>query len=99
MDFSGRTVISPDPNLRVDEVCVPKLVAQTLTFPDMVTDHNLEKMRQCVLNGGSAKHWKRHAPTQAVFAKQCNPGVAALHRSMYDSNIGSRQQKSPGFRL
>lgn len=51
VDFSGRTVISPDPNLRVDEVCVPKLVAQTLTFPDMVTDHNLEKLRQCVLNG------------------------------------------------
>lgn len=51
VDFSGRTVISPDPNLRVDEVCVPKLVAQTLTFPDMVTDHNIEKLRQCVLNG------------------------------------------------
>ena len=55
VDFSGRTVISPDPNLRVDEVCVPKLVAQTLTFPDMVTDHNLEKLRQCVLNGTCAK--------------------------------------------
>ncbi|DBB09251.1 hypothetical protein WJX82_001205 [Trebouxia sp. C0006] len=51
VDFSGRTVISPDPNLRVDEVCVPKLVAQILTFPDCVTDHNIEKLRQCVLNG------------------------------------------------
>jgi len=53
VDFSGRTVISPDPNLRVDEVCVPKLVAQILTFPDCVTDHNIEKLRQCVLNGES----------------------------------------------
>jgi len=34
-------------------VCVPKLVAQILTFPDCVTDHNVEKLRQCVLNGES----------------------------------------------
>ena len=54
VDFSGRTVISPDPNLRVDEVCVPKLVAQILTFPDCVTDHNIDKLRQCVLNGMSS---------------------------------------------
>ena len=51
VDFSGRTVISPDPNLRVDEVCVPKLVAQILTFPDRVTEHNMDMLRQCVLNG------------------------------------------------
>lgn len=51
VDFSGRTVISPDPNLRVDEVCVPKLVAQILTFPDRVTDHNIDMLRECVLNG------------------------------------------------
>ena len=53
VDFSGRTVISPDPNLRVDEVCVPKLVAQILTFPDRVTDHNIDMLRECVLNGES----------------------------------------------
>lgn len=51
VDFSSRTVISPDPNLRVDEVCVPKLVAQILTFPDRATDHNIDMLRQCVLNG------------------------------------------------
>ena len=36
MDFSGRTVISPDPNLRIDEVGVPEDVARTLTFPEQV---------------------------------------------------------------
>ena len=34
--FSSRTVISPDPNLRIDEVGVPELVAKTLTFPERV---------------------------------------------------------------
>ena len=51
VDFSGRTVISPDPNLRVDEVAVPVHVAKTLTFPDRVTAHNIERLRAAVLNG------------------------------------------------
>ena len=36
VDFSGRTVISPDPNLRVDQVGVPILVAKVMTYPDKV---------------------------------------------------------------
>jgi len=36
VDFSGRTVISPDPNLRIDEVAVPIHVAKILTFPEKV---------------------------------------------------------------
>lgn len=36
VDFSGRTVISPDPNLRIDEVAVPVHVAKILTFPEKV---------------------------------------------------------------
>ena len=33
VDFSARTVISPDPNLKVNEVGVPKRVAMTMTYP------------------------------------------------------------------
>ncbi|EFO93786.1 hypothetical protein CRE_12654 [Caenorhabditis remanei] len=51
VDFSGRTVISPDPNLRIDQVGVPIHVAMTLTFPEIVNASNIEKMRQLVING------------------------------------------------
>jgi DNA-directed RNA polymerase III subunit RPC1 len=51
VDFSGRTVISPDPNLRIDEVAVPDRVAQTLTFPERVTSYNIEKLKAAVRNG------------------------------------------------
>lgn len=51
VDFSGRTVISPDPNLGVDQVAIPQLVAKNLTYPERVHRHNLEKLRQCVRNG------------------------------------------------
>lgn len=51
VDFSGRTVISPDPNLRIDEVAVPERVAKILTFPERVTIHNIAPLKQAVLNG------------------------------------------------
>ena len=36
MDFSSRTVISPDPNLRIDQVGVPIHIAKILTYPQKV---------------------------------------------------------------
>jgi DNA-directed RNA polymerase III subunit RPC1 len=50
-DFSGRTVISPDPNLKIDQVGVPVLIAKTMTFPQRVFSKNLEQMKKLVLNG------------------------------------------------
>ena len=51
VDFSGRTVISPDPNLRIDQVGVPELVAKILTYPTRVNEANIEYMRKLVRNG------------------------------------------------
>ncbi|GAO48072.1 DNA-directed RNA polymerase III complex large subunit Rpc1 [Saitoella complicata NRRL Y-17804] len=51
VDFSGRTVIGPDPNLRIDQVAVPERVAKILTYPERVTSMNIEKLKQCVING------------------------------------------------
>ncbi|XP_031217576.1 DNA-directed RNA polymerase III subunit RPC1 [Mastomys coucha] len=51
VDFSGRTVISPDPNLRIDEVAVPVHVAKILTFPEKVNKANINFLRKLVRNG------------------------------------------------
>ncbi|XP_027150331.1 DNA-directed RNA polymerase III subunit 1-like isoform X1 [Coffea eugenioides] len=51
VEYTGRTVISPDPNLKITEVAVPILMAQILTYPERVSYHNIEKLRQCVRNG------------------------------------------------
>ncbi|XP_047079531.1 DNA-directed RNA polymerase III subunit 1-like [Lolium rigidum] len=50
-EYTGRTVISPDPNLRITEVAIPILMARVLTYPERVSCHNVEKLRQCVRNG------------------------------------------------
>ncbi|EME46598.1 hypothetical protein DOTSEDRAFT_70566 [Dothistroma septosporum NZE10] len=51
VDFSGRTVISPDPNLAIDEVAVPQRVAVNMTYPERVTKHNFEKLKACIRRG------------------------------------------------
>ncbi|ABL77695.1 DNA-directed RNA polymerase subunit A' [Thermofilum pendens] len=51
VDFSSRTVISPDPNLSINEVGVPIDVAKVLTVPEKVTPWNIEKLRKLVING------------------------------------------------
>ena len=55
VDFSGRTVISPDPNLSIEEVAVPELVAKNLTYPEQVSRYNIAKLRERVKNG--ANRW------------------------------------------
>ncbi|MFQ5762581.1 MAG: DNA-directed RNA polymerase subunit A', partial [Candidatus Bathyarchaeia archaeon] len=51
VDFSARTVISPDPNVSIDEVGVPVDIAMRLTYPEVVTEWNIEEMRKLVENG------------------------------------------------
>jgi DNA-directed RNA polymerase subunit A' len=51
VDFSARTVISPDPNLDINEVGVPQDVAMRLSVPEKVTEWNIEEMKQLVING------------------------------------------------
>ncbi|MBX5326449.1 MAG: DNA-directed RNA polymerase subunit A' [Candidatus Bathyarchaeia archaeon] len=53
VDFSARTVISPDPNLDINEVGVPLEVATKLSMPEKVTEWNIEEMRKLVSNGPS----------------------------------------------
>ncbi len=51
VDYSARTVISPDPNLDINEVGVPVAIAVRLTVPDVVTPRNLDEMKRLTLNG------------------------------------------------
>lgn len=51
VNFSSRTVISPDPNLSVSQVGVPRAVANEMTIPVRVTPYNIEELRQIVRNG------------------------------------------------
>ncbi|MBU0761936.1 MAG: DNA-directed RNA polymerase subunit A' [Candidatus Altiarchaeota archaeon] len=51
VNFSARTVVSPDPNISIDEVGVPPYVAMELTTPEEVNERNIERLREMILNG------------------------------------------------
>jgi len=51
VNFSARTVISPDPNISINEVGVPEMIAKEVTVPVYVTDWNIEDMREHIENG------------------------------------------------
>ena len=51
VDYSARTVISPDPYISINEVGVPVEIAKVLTVRVPVTPWNIEELRRYVLNG------------------------------------------------
>ena len=51
VDFSARSVITPDPNLSIRELGVPKKIAMNITKPVVVNNRNRDFLQQLVQNG------------------------------------------------
>ncbi len=51
VNFSARTVISPDSNISLNEVGVPDGIAKELTIPIKVTDKNKKDIKSCIKRG------------------------------------------------
>ena len=51
VDFSARSVITPDPNLSIRELGVPKKIAMNITKPVVVNNRNRDFLQQLVKNG------------------------------------------------
>jgi len=51
VDFSARSVITPDPNIDLDELGVPVKIAINLTFPEKINSFNIQKMNKLIKNG------------------------------------------------
>lgn len=51
VDMSGRTVITSDPFIALNEVGIPLVIAMNLTYPEIVTKYNHKYLAQLVKNG------------------------------------------------
>ena len=51
VDFSARSVITPDPNIELDELGVPYAIARNLTYPEIVNNFNKEQLNILLKNG------------------------------------------------
>lgn len=51
VNFAARTVITPDPNINIDQIGIPEAFALKLTYPVPVTPWNVLQLRKLVMNG------------------------------------------------
>ena len=51
VEFSARSVITPDPNISIAELGVPEKIAMNLTRPERVTQFNRNKLYRLIQNG------------------------------------------------
>lgn len=51
VDQSARTVITSDPNIALNQVGIPLIIAKNLTYPEIVTKYNLSYLKKLVKNG------------------------------------------------
>lgn len=51
VNFAARSVITPDPNVDIDEIGIPDAFATKLTYPTPVTEWNVDELRKMVING------------------------------------------------
>ncbi len=97
VNFSARTVISPDSSISINEVGVPFKIAKDMTIPVTVTEKNVEHLRSLVKN---AQTWpganyvirpdgrkKKVAPeTAEEIAKEIAPGYS-VERHLMNGDI------------
>jgi DNA-directed RNA polymerase II subunit RPB1 len=65
VDFSARSVITPDANIDLDELGVPEEIAINLTFPESVNSYNRDRLFEYVKNGPD-----KHPGAKSVYIKK-----------------------------
>jgi len=51
VDFSARSVITPDPNIKIEELGVPLKIAENITVPVVANSRNKQFLTKLMLNG------------------------------------------------
>ncbi|MEA3514904.1 MAG: DNA-directed RNA polymerase subunit A' [Nanoarchaeota archaeon] len=97
-NFSGRTVISPDPKISINEVGVPKEMAMKLTVPERINEWNLAYLKKFIENGNQkypganyiirpdGKKKKITEETKEAALEEIQPGYS-VERHLLDGDI------------
>ena len=94
VNFSARTVISPDPTLSINELGIPPEIAKELTLPVSVTEWNLESMQELVKEKGDKINYvirpdgrrKKIIGNAEEIAAELAPGYI-LERQLMDGDL------------
>ena len=85
VNYSARTVITPDPNLSINQLAVPLRIAIKLTYPEVVTPQNKAELEKYVQNGPN-----KYPGAKKIFKKSSNyiHSIGILQNKTYELNYG-----------
>jgi DNA-directed RNA polymerase subunit A' len=93
VNFSARTVISPDPMINIDEVGVPEIIAKELTIPVRVTEKNIEMLKGLIASNEvnyiirpDERRKKVTEQNKEEILKEITPGYI-IERNIRDGDI------------
>ncbi|WP_255168952.1 DNA-directed RNA polymerase subunit A' [Natrononativus amylolyticus] len=100
VNFSARTVISPDPTLSLNEVGVPDRVAKEMTQTMLVTERNVEEAKRYVANGPNghpgANYVRRPDGRRLKVTEKNCEALAGMSEEAEESEI---QTVGPGWEV
>jgi DNA-directed RNA polymerase II subunit RPB1 len=83
VEFSARSVITPDPNISIAELGVPEKIAMNLTRPERVTEFNRDKLYKYIQNGPNvfpgAKTIRRGVDGRIISLRHVNTKDVVLY--------------------
>ncbi|XLU31412.1 hypothetical protein S245_067478, partial [Arachis hypogaea] len=97
VDFSARTVITPEPNINIDELGVPWSIALNLTYPETVTPYNIERLKELVEYGPNPPPGKTGAKyiirddgqrlDLRYLKKSCHPHLEIGYKALFPLDV------------
>ena len=94
VDFSARTVIGPDPTLRVDEIAIPESFTSTATFPEYVNSININILQKLmnerrvnILERNGKRIYVQHFSKEQFLKKSKLVIGDIVHRHIRDGDI------------
>ncbi|KAH8348172.1 hypothetical protein KR084_004956 [Drosophila pseudotakahashii] len=82
VNYAARTVITPDPNINVDEIGIPDIFARKLSYPVPVTEWNVTELRKMVTNGPNIHPGANYIQDKNGFTTYIPADNAAKRKSM-----------------
>lgn len=79
VDRTGRTVLGPDPTVKLNEIVIPREIADILTIPEYVTNLNIEILHRLVNEGKASTIVKKSGVKINVAHARIVKGTKLVH--------------------
>uniref|UniRef100_A0A6C0L177 DNA-directed RNA polymerase II subunit RPB1 n=1 Tax=viral metagenome TaxID=1070528 RepID=A0A6C0L177_9ZZZZ len=80
VDFSARSVITPDPKIELDQLGVPESIARNITYPEIINNYNRTKLNTLLEN-------KFHYPGIKLIVKKNGTKITLTESNVNDIEL------------